>query len=279
MESLGFLAAMGTALAWGSYMVPFKKSGSTNLIQFQLLMVVGIGLSGLLATILLGYSLNLNLYGLISGLMWAIANAIFLIAVSNLGLARAVPIASSLVIISTFLWGSLVFGEMDGVVVGLAGIGLIILGVIFISTIGGGQSQNIKKGFLAATIAGLIWGSQFVPLKVGQVSTADFFFSLCVGIFISGVIMFFLKKASFKREALKESLLSGGIWNIGNLLSLISLSIIGLAKMGPITQSSTLIAVSWGLIYFKEIKNSKAKLQVLIGAVILLGGVITLALA
>ena len=66
---------------------------------------------------------------------------------------------------------------------------------------------------------------------------------------------------------------------MGNLLSLISLSLIGLSKMGPISQSATLVAVLWGLFYFKEVTNIKARLQILIGAMILLGGVAVLGFA
>ncbi|MCL4366535.1 GRP family sugar transporter [Patescibacteria group bacterium] len=279
MENLGFVAALGTALAWGTYMVPFKKSHSGNLVQFQLLITVGIGLSGLIAVLILGYSLNLNIYGLLSGVLWAMANAIFLVAVSNLGITKAVPVSSSLVIISSFLWGSLVFGEMQGIAVGLVAIGLIIAGVVLISTIGSNNSLNKKKGLVAAVLAGLIWGSQLVPLKVGHVATRDFFFPACLGILITGAAFFLAKRIPLKKEAIKESLLSGVIWNTGNLLSLVSLSIIGLSKAGPISQVSTLVAVIWGLFYFKEVTDVKAKLQVLIGAIILLGGVIVLGLA
>ncbi|MDO8576974.1 MAG: GRP family sugar transporter [Candidatus Daviesbacteria bacterium] len=280
MDNLGFLAALGAAVAWGSYLVPFKKSKSDNLIQFQALMGVGIGLSGLILSILLGFSINFNVYGLTSGILWATANAIFLVAAANLGLAKAVPIASSLVIIFSFLWGALVFHEMPaGIIVGFLGIGLIILGVVLIGTIGNMASQNIKRGLLAAVSAGVIWGSQLVPLKVGQVATRDFFFPVCLGILLSGLIIFALNRKRFKKEAIGLSLFSGLVWNIGNLLSLISLSVIGLSKMGPISQSATLVAVLWGLFYFKEIIKLKARLQVLVGAIILLVGVATLAFA
>lgn len=280
MVNLGFLAAIGTALAWGSYMVPFKRSKSSNLVQFQALIALGIGLSGLIISLILGYPLSLNLFGLLSGFLWASANAIFLVAVVNLGLARAVPIASSLVIISSFLWGGLVFNEMpQGFILGLFGIGLIILGVALISAIGTTATVNKRKGLVAAMVAGLVWGSQLVPLKVGNVSTKEFFFPVCLGILITGSLIFIIKKVKIKKEAIKESLLSGFIWNIGNLLSLVSLSIIGLSKMGPTAQSSTLVAVLWGLFYFKEVTKPKAKLQILIGAVILLLGVITLGVA
>ncbi|MBI2334995.1 hypothetical protein HYU96_04325 [Candidatus Daviesbacteria bacterium] len=280
MENLGFLAALGAALAWGSYLVPFKISQSKNLLSFQALMAVGIGFSGLLISLILGYSLTLNMYGLLSGVLWASANVISLVAVLNLGLSRAAPLLSSLVILSSFLWGALVFGELPtGIIMGFFGIGLIVLGVILISATGNTHSQNIKKGLLAGIIAGLMFGSQLVPIKVGNVATRDFFFPVCFGIFITGLLISQVMKVKFKKEAVKESLLSGLIWNIGNLLSLLSLSIIGLSKMGPISQSAILVAVFWGLFYFKEVAQRKKMIQVLIGAAVLLAGVAILGLA
>lgn len=135
-------------------------------------------------------------------------------------------------------------------------------------------------GFLAALGAALAWGTYMVPFKKSKSSNfIQFQAVIAVGIGFSGLIIFVIKRARFKAEAIKESLLSGLIWNVGNLLSLISLSIIGLSKMGPISQSATLVAVLWGLFYFKEITNLRAKRQVLIGAAILFAGVITLGFA
>ncbi|OGE27962.1 hypothetical protein A2867_02715 [Candidatus Daviesbacteria bacterium RIFCSPHIGHO2_01_FULL_40_11] len=280
MNNLGVLAAAAAALCWGSYMVPFKKSGSLNLTQFQAVMAVGIGLSGLLLSLILGYPLSLNAYGLFSGVLWATANTIALVAISSLGLSRAVPIIASFVVILSFLWGALIFNELpSGLLMGFLGIGLIISGVVLISAIGITGGQNIKMGLLATISAGLIWGSQWVPLKMSNVNALDLFFPVCLGIFFSGLIIFVVKRAEFKREAITESLLSGLIWNAGNLLSLVSLSLIGLSKMGPISQMAVLVAVLWGLFYFKEVTNIKARLQVLIGAIILLGGVAVLGFA
>ena len=280
MNNLGFLLAIGAALCWGTYIVPFKKSQSQNLLQFQALMGTGIFISGFIASILFDYSLQLNVYGLLSGFLWASANVLSLTAVLNLGISKAIPILASLVILSSFLWGALVFGELpSGLIIGFAGIGLIILGVILVSTTTNTQSQNTKKRLFTAILAGIIFGSQLVPLKVGNVATKDFFFSVCLGIFLTGLLIALFKKTRFKNEAVGLSLLSGIIWNIGNLLSLVAISLIGLAKAIPISQSSTLIAVLWGLFYFKEITQRKFRIQVLIGAAILLLGVIILSLA
>ena len=280
MENWGFWAAIGAAVCWGSYMVPFKKSHSSNLRQFQAMIAVGVGISGLLLAPVLGYPLNLNIYGLLSGSLWAVANAASLVAVLNLGISRAVPLMSSLVILSSFLWGVLVFHELPGgLAAGFVGIGLIVAGVVIVSITGNIQSQNIKRGLITAISAGLIFGSQLVPLKMGSVATKDFFWSVCLGIFLTGVLIALALKTKFKNESVKMGLLSGVIWNIGNLLSLISVSMIGLSKAGPISQLAVLVAVVWGLFYFKEITKPKHRVQVLIGAMVILIGVVTLAMA
>ncbi len=280
MNNLGFLLALGAALAWGSYAVPFKKSKSENLVQYQALMAVGILASGFIFSLLAGYLIRFNIYGLISGFLWASANFISLSAFANLGLSKAAPIISSLVILSTFLYGAFVFKELsDGISMAVVGVFIIILGIIIVSKTNSDQGVKAKKGFAAAVSAGLIFGSQLLPLKIGKVDPQDFFFSSTLGIFIVGMAIFFFKRAKFKKEAIALSLLSGVIWNIGNLLSVISVSLIGLAKSIPLTQLAILIAVLWGLFYFKEVASAKGKLRVLIGAAILLIGAIVLSSA
>lgn len=279
-ETWGFVLAFATALVWGTYAVPFKISKSKNLSQFQMLTGVGIFISGLAISAILGYPLKLNGYGLLSGILWGIANAIFLVSLLNLGISRAVPIASSLVIISTFLWGALVFNELPkGLVMGFLGIGAIISGVILISITQKSQSQNIRTGLITAILSGLIWGSQISPLKIGNLETKDFFFSVCFGIFITSVLVAFIQKVRFKNEAIGMSFLSGVIWNIGNLLSVIAIPFIGIAKAMPFTQASALVAVLWGIFYFKEISQVRQKIQVLLGAIILIIGITILASA
>lgn len=279
MVNLGFLAALGAALAWGTYMVPFKKAGSDKLVLFQAVMSVGILISGFIFSIILNYSLNLNIYGIFAGVLWAIANVIALTAIFNLGISKAVPLMSSLVIGTSFLWG-LVFGELSsGMVMGLGGIGLIILGVVLVSSSGKTAGQNMRKGLQAAVLAGLIWGSQFAPIKMGNVLPKEYFFSMSFGIFAAAVVIAAVKKTRLENQAITESLFSGTLWNIGNLLGVIAISLVGLAKGLPITQVAVLVAVIWGLFYFKEITGTRDRLQILIGAAILLIGVIALGLA
>lgn len=280
MNNLGFLAALGAVFCWGTYLVPFKISKSDKFMLFQAVMSAGILLSGLVISLFLKFSLMPNVYGFASGVLWAIPNALSLVAVSNLGISRAIPIMSSLVILVSFLWGTVFFQELPaGLMLGFLAIGLIILGVILVGSTENVSSQNVKKGLLSAGLAGLIWGSQFVPVKIGAVPPEDYFFSMALGIFVTATVIFIFKKVKFQNKAIKESLLAGTIWNIGNLLGVLTISLIGLAKGLPATQLAILVAVLWGLFYFKEVTRKRYKIQILIGAIVLLAGIITLGLA
>lgn len=280
MENLGFLYALGAALAWGTYFVPFKLSRSSNFPQFQALMGLGVLASGLILSLVTGYSLDINIFGIISGILWGIANVISLTAVANLGISKATPIMSSLVILISFLWGALFFNELSsGLVTGFLGVALIVGGVVLVGSVGNNQSQNVGKGLTAAILAGILFGSQFVPVKLANIAGRDFFFSMSVGVFITAFVIALLGKVKLKKEAIKMSLLSGAIWNVGNLAGTIAISLIGLARGLPITQTAVLIGIVWGIFYFKEIRSKKSIAQVLAGSIILLLGIIILGAA
>lgn len=279
MENLGLLFALGAAVCWGSYMVPFKRSKAENLAQFQVMVGFGVLVSTSIISFFAGYSFNLSLYGLLAGLIWASGNALSLIAIENLGISKAVPLLSSLVILGSFFWGAVVFGELPGIMVSLLAMALIIAGVGLIGSVGGSQSKNTKKGMLFGIIAGVIFASQFVPVKLAGLASSEYFFSMGIGVLVSSLIFFLLQKGRFDGLALKEGFLSGIIWNLGNFLFVLSMSLIGLAKGGAISQSAILIAVLWGLFYFKEITRSKDRKQIMIGVAVLLSGVAVLSMA
>lgn len=280
MENLGILAALGAALAWGSYMVPFKKFPPANLVRFQLFTTIGIFISAVFVSFSLNYPFSLNLYGIVGGLLWAAGNPLSLQAVSDLGLSKALPIFLSVVIIVSFLWGVLVFNEISqGLPLAILALILIVVGVIVISATGKGEGKRTKRGIILSLSSGLLFGSQITPLKLGNLTPAEFFFPMSVGIIIFGVAFSLFKRIDLKTEGMLVGLLSGLIWNIGNLLSLITVSLIGLAKGGPLIQFQVLVAVLWGLFYFKESNQPKQKMQILIGAAIFLIGVFILAIS
>lgn len=282
MENMGLLAAAGAALAWGSYSVPFKKSKSADILQFQALMSLGILIFYSSVSLLFNFPLSFNIYGLLAGILWALGNVLSLVAISNIGISRAIPVWTSTAIMVPFLLGVFILKELtstSGIILAVMGVFLITLGVFLVSITGHPEQKNIKKGILAALLAGIFFGTYLAPLKLTHLQSTEIFFPMSLGIVFVGLGYFLIKGKKFKNEAVISGLFGGTIWSVGNLLGVISISLLGLAKGYSIAQSAVLVSVLWGLFYFKEAVQKKDLIKILTGAVVLLIGVILLTLS
>ncbi len=73
--------------------------------------------------------------------------------------------------------------------------------------------------------------------------------------------------------------LSGFLFNIGSLSVLIAVGLIGITVAYPISQTATLFAISWGVLYFKEIIHRQGIFRVIIGAGLILCGAALITIA
>ena len=90
--------------------------------------------------------------------------------------------------------------------------------------------------------------------------------------------MFFFARRFIKKETV-AGVISGTLFNIGSLSVLIAVGLIGITIAYPISQTATLFAVSWGILYFKEIVQKRGIIRVSIGAVMILCGAALLTVA
>jgi glucose uptake protein GlcU len=104
------------------------------------------------------------------------------------------------------------------------------------------------------------------------------FFSLSLSIFAIGIPLFFFARRFIKKETV-AGLVSGILFNLGSLSVLVAVGIIGITIAYPISQTATLFAVSWGILYFREIVQKQGILRVAGGAAIILCGAALLAIA
>lgn len=111
-DACGFVAAIGGAICYGTYGVPIKATSSIDahplVLQSYKTMVV------FLASILIVLAEEQprwTSYGLLSGLLWVCGGTLGILAIRNAGIATAVGIWSSIMVIINFVWGILVFHE------------------------------------------------------------------------------------------------------------------------------------------------------------------------
>ncbi len=283
-ELLGILFALIAALAWGSSLVPLKLAGKVDDIQFSTFIAFGIFLSTLIAMPFLNFSSAFSFYGFISGVMWVLGNLLTIISIRLIGLSKVAPIVGAAIILVSFLWGIFFFNEqLTSTILALIGIILLILGLPLIVSGREEKSNSSNKAIIYSLIAGIIFGSYITPLKLSALQPMEYIFSMALGILVTGGVVYLLslytRKQKSNYEKMLNGLLSGVLWSVGNLASLFAINLLGLSIGLPLTQMQLLVAVSWGIFYFKEVSDKRIIIKIILGAILLVSGAALLAFA
>lgn len=255
--------------------MPIRKVGITSVWQLQGATSVGVLLFAIPIGFFWGFGIELS--GIVSGAIWTVGNLLALYAVRLIGLARTSPFLAGFSIITSFTWGIIFFGEkFDSLILALVAIGLLLGGLPFVTN--GARNPSIqKKGYIIAAAGGLIGGSYVIPMQATHTLQSGFF-SSSLSIFIIGIPLFFFARRFIKKEIV-AGIISGTLFNIGSLSVLIAVGLIGITIAYPISQTATLFAVSWGILYFKEIVQKRGIIRVGIGTLLVLCGAALLAIA
>ncbi|MGI0046252.1 MAG: GRP family sugar transporter [Nitrosotalea sp.] len=275
MISLGLLSAVGAAICWGGFFVPVKKVKVVDIWQLQGATGIGVILFAIPIGFLWGFQILPA--GLLSGAIWAAGNILALYSVKLIGLSRTSPFLAGFSILVSFLWGVLYFDEkFNYMALAIIAIGLLFGGLVFISN----TSKNLpirKKGYLIAITSGLVGGSYVIPLQATHSLQAGFF-SSSLSIFAIGVPLLLLSRKFAKKEMI-AGVLSGGLFNMGSLSVLIAVGLIGITVAYPISQTATLFAISWGVLYFREIVHRRDIFRIITGAGLILCGAALITIA
>ncbi len=272
VDYFGIVFALISAASWGAYLVPIKKFGMNNIFHTQGAIGIGAIIFALAAVPFYG-SLTLDLGGIIAGSIWITASILGIFAVKYIGLGKVAPLVGSTIIITSFLWGLLFFNEHLGSLV-FAIIGIAMLGAGMPLVAVGERNSNDMKGYIVTVIAGILWGSLFVPVRlISNLETS--FFSMSLTIFVIGIGILIAARNFRKKETL-TGIASGVIWNVGNIASFLAVAALGLTIGYPLTQLALLFNVSWGLLYFKEASQRKSFTAIYVGAAIVIIGSVLL---
>jgi len=277
IDFTGLSLAVFAAFFFGTYYVPFKRISNIDSYTYQFFVGIGALIVGIFTSLLLRIPLEFNIIGLISGIMWAVANLASANAIRYMGVS-GVAIAQAVIVLVSFLWGTVFFQEpFESMALAVAGISLLILGLPLISSRDKGSS--IRKGFMLFALAGILWGSVYVVPLTYKISAHSIIPSMMLGVFLSGALSFFAGKRQLSPSNALNSISSGILWAIGNVAAALAIDYIGLALAGPIPQLAMLVSISWGVLYFKEIREKSKITKVIAGGTVLVVGAILLALA
>lgn len=255
--------------------MPVKKVQVSNIFQLQ----GSTGIGALLFAIPIGFFWGFGILpsGLLSGAIWAAGNILALYSVKLIGLSRTSPLLAGFSILVSFLWGILFFGEkFNHMPVAIGAIGLLLAGLPFVTS-ATKTSNSQKKGYWIAALSGIVGGSYVIPMQMTHTLQSGFF-SSSLSIFAVGIPLLLVSRKWIKKDII-AGIASGSLFNAGSLFVLIAIASIGITIAYPISQTATLFAVSWGILYFKEIVNRQNILRVITGAVMILSGAVLLSVA
>jgi glucose uptake protein len=235
------------------------------------------------------------------GCVWTAGNYSAFRASERIGLARAAGTWTPLNIITSFLWGALVFGELNsfsGARFALVGGSLVLVGVGVVLIVSsqdrapkkphqgdashepavapptvGGQSGSGRGGLLWAIAAGGLWGSYFIPAQWAKVSIQAANFPLALGILAAGIALMLPAGESVRLSAKVTTvqLAAGVLFGVGNLALLGLVARVGTGVGFTVAQLSLLVNASIGIWVFKVPKPGSRAARTALSGILLAG--------
>ena len=243
------------------------------------------------------------------GLVWTAGSYSAFRATQTIGLARADGTWAPLNIVVAFVWGALLFGELDGftathfALVG-GGLVLVLLGVLLIirsqdersantshgtgsasaaashpssagrsSAEAPGAASTYRRGLLWAGAAGVLWGSYFVPAQWAKIPAQVGNFPLALGILAAGAALALRRGQNLRlRPRVTAVQLSAGLlFGIGNLALLGLVARVGTGVGFTIAQLSLLVNASIGVWVFKVPQPGSRAARIVLAGILIAG--------
>src|SRR6201994_981320 len=225
---------------------------------------------------------------LLGGVVWAGGNYCVFQASRRIGLARAAGTWTPLNIVVAFVWGALLFGELDGfsparfAIRGGAFLA-VVLGVLLIAGARGEPDPRrpatsagaglVGAGLLWAATAGVLWGTYFVPAQWAAVPAQVSDFPLALGI-LAGSLALAIPAGEPVRLGVRNSstlLGAGALFGVGNLALLGLVARVGTGTGFTIAPLSLLVYATLGIWIFRVPEPGTRQARIVVAGIVLAG--------
>lgn len=229
---------------------------------------------------------------IIGGIVFNAGNILLSASISIAGMAVAFPVGVGIALVLGVIINYMGSQSGNPLLLGL-GVLLIVCAIIlnslaYKSTAAKEDNKSsIKKGLILAVFAGLLMAffyrfiassmdlENFANPLVGKMTPYTAFFIFSIGVLISNMLFnsilikkpFVGKPTSYKAHFSGSfanhlpGILGGLIWGTGNVMNLVAAGKAGAAISYGLGQGATLVAAFWGVIIWKEFKNSSKKVS------------------
>jgi drug/metabolite transporter (DMT)-like permease len=245
---------------------------------------------------------HLIVWGVVAGMLWAVANTLTVFAIRNVGLSIAFPLWNINSLVGVF-WGWLLFNELRGAegrqrLKVLAGAGAIVIGACVLAYATTTHESPANQGaavlgIAAALGAALLWGTMYIPYRKAYISGMNPLSFVTIFTFGELGTMFALAAifdggaanvlASLEqaKPALFWLFLGGFCWVLGDLFQQYAAKYIGISRGIPLSNTNQLWGLAWGVLVFGELAHMTGAGQTLVvtGSLIMIAGAVAISLA
>ena len=283
---MDILLAILPALFWGSIVLfnvklgggPYSQILGTTLGALVFSIGVYIFIKPVLTPVVI-------IIGIISGLFWALGQANQLKSIDLIGVSKTMPISTGMQLVSTTLFGVIVFHEWStttSVVLGVLALLCIIIGIVLTSLQSkeeknDEQKGNFKKGIVMLLISTLGYLVYVVIIRLFGIDGWSALLPQAIGMVLGGILLTF-KHQPFNKYAIRN-IIPGLIWAAGNMFLFISQPRVGVATSFSLSQMGIVISTLGVIFILGEKKTKRQFIAIVIGIIFIIAAGIMLGIA
>ena len=244
---------------------------------------------------------HLIVWGIVAGMLWAVANTLTVFAIRNVGLSVAFPLWNLNSLVGMF-WGWLLFNELRGSgakqrLVVLGGATAIVFGACLLAYSTTNHDSVVQReaatlGVFAAVGAAMLWGTMYIPYRKAYISGMNplsFVTVFTIGELgtVFALAAVFDGGASNVFHSLEQAkpvlfwLFFGGFcWVIGDLFQQYAAKYIGISRGIPLSNTNQLWGLAWGALVFGELAHMTDSHTFIVGgSLIMIAGAVAISFA
>ncbi|MGW9019058.1 GRP family sugar transporter [Priestia megaterium] len=277
---MDILLAILPAIFWGSIVLFNVKLGGGPYSQ-----ILGTTIGALIFSVVIYLVVHpamtplIFIVGIVSGLFWSVGQSNQLKTIEYIGVSKTMPISTGMQLVTTALFGVIVFHEWSTtttVILGVLALIFIVIGIVLASLDSeknDEQASQFKKGIITLIISTIGYLVYVVIARLFNVDGWSALLPQAIGMVIGGVLIAY-KHKPFNKYAIRN-IIPGLIWAAGNMFLFISQPKVGVATSFSLSQMGIVISTLGGIFLLGEKKTKRQLISIAIGIVlIILGGVL-----
>lgn len=277
---MGILIALIPALAWGSIGLVSGTLGG-NAYQQTLGMTLGALLFGVGTFIVVHPVIDTKtwLFGIVSGLFWALGQSNQFRSMKAIGVSMTTPISTGMQLVANTLAGALLFHEWKtgrDVTLGILAMVVLIAGAAMTSRrekTGAQKSESksaMATGAQALIISTIGYAGYTIVYTAGHLNATAVVLPQSIGM-VAGALLFAARHQPIAKATAKN-IITGLFWGVGNIFMLIATREIGLAIAFSFSQMGIVISTYGSIFLLNEHKTKREMVYVTIGSLLVIAG-------